>query len=225
MCSRHVFGAAAALAVVFVCVYALAQGQPQPPQPQPQPQQKNPGRTVLKNYYMEGEEELKSFTYKEQPPFKIYKPNDKWHFVDVSKFSGAQIQAIKDPQQRQKVEGFFKLCKCMMYNADIDAEARVVVGLGYGKKTLDQLMQEMETSLKQGYSDYKRISCKGKKKGSAAGACLIFEGTPKDQKKDRCLWYMFLKGDAFYQLRIHAVQETFDDNKKDFDALFKKWKI
>jgi hypothetical protein len=223
----------ATLGAVLVLVgSALAQGQPQPPQPPPQPKQpqqpqgKDVGRKLLRKYYMEGEEELKSFTYKENPPFKIYKPSDKWHFVDVAKFHGDQARAVQnDQERRKKIDSFFKICKFIMYNEEINAEARVLVGVGYGKKTLEQLMMDIENSLKQGYADYKRLSLKGKKKSKASGACLTFEGTPQNQKKDKCVWYLFLREDNFYQLRIHAEEETFKDNEKEFKKIYDKWKF
>ncbi len=176
---------------------------------------------------MEGEEKMKSFTYRDNPPFKIYKPGDKWHFVDMSKFHGAEAQAVgNDPNRRKQIDDFFKICKCIMYNEELVAEARVFVGTGAITKTIEEIMKETEHNLKtSSFESYKRVSLKGKKKNKAAGACLIFEGNRKNQPKDKCIWYLFLREKAFYRLCIDCLEEKFKDGEKDFKKLYDKWKF
>jgi hypothetical protein len=207
--------------VMLLCVYtALAQSQPQP-----KPQKQESPREKLKEYYMENDEKVKSFTYKEQPAFKIYKPSKEWHFVDMSKYHGAQAQKARSQQQRQQIDGFFKVCKCIMHNGEANAEASVLVTMGILRKKLDLIMADMENSLKQSFADYKRVSLKSKKKRGAFGACLVFEGTPKGQPKDTHVWYFLVRDKCIYQLRMACETEKYEEAKKDFDKIYKKWKF
>ena len=238
--------AATAAAVVFgaviFCFYAaMAQDPPPPPpppappqpQPQPQPQQpkaepqKDSPRKVLKNFYIEDDEKTKSFTYKENPQFKLYKPTDNWHFVDVAKLHSAEVKNIKDPKDREKIDNFYKVCKCIMYNEELNAEARVLVGVGLGNKTLDVIYKELKHNLSLSVKDYKELSAKNKKKGGAQGFCFVFEGTASNGEKEIYTWYLFVKNNCFYQLRIVCPEEKNKDKKvqKELEKIYSKWKF
>lgn len=227
--------------VTFCFCAAMAQDPPPPPppppppqpQPQPQPQQpkaeekKDSPRKVLKNFYMEDDEKTKSFTYKDSPPFKLYKPNDNWHFIDVTKLHGAEAQKIKDPKEREKVDNFYKACKCIMYNEELNAEARVLVGVGLGNKTLDVIFKEMKHNLSLSVKDYKELSAKGKKKSGAQGFKFVFEGKTSAGEKEVYTWYLFVKNNSFYQLRIACPEEKNKDKKvqKELEKIYSKWKF
>lgn len=218
---RFVLAAFVAAVVVFVFAYsAMAQSQPQP-----QPEEKKSPRERLKEYYLFNDEEVKSFTYKQQPPFKVYKPSENWHFVDMSRYHSAQSQMARTQQQRQQIESFFNMCKCIMHNEELDSEAAVMVTMGVLRKPLDKVMEEIEFNLKKSLPDYKRESCKGKKKNGAVGACLIFEGTAKGQPKDKHVWYFLVRDKAIYQLRMACEAEKYKEAKKDFDKIYRKWKF
>ena len=207
----------AGVLLVFAC-YAMAQSQPQG-------EKQESTREKLKNYYAEGEEKAKSFTYKEQPAFKIYKPSVDWHFIDMARYQGDQAKKARTQQQAQQIANFFKLCKCIMHNGEINSEAAVIVSRGVLRATLDKVMQDIEFNLKKSLPDYKRISCKGKKKNNATGACLVFEGTPKGQAKDAHVWYFMVRDKCIYQLRMACEAEKYKEAKKDFDKIYKKWKF
>ena len=216
---RFVTGALIIAAVVLCCYCALAQSQPQGQKKQESPRER------LKNYYAEGEEEAKSFTYKEQPAFKVYKPSKEWHFIDMEKYKYDQSKKARTQQQAQQIASFFKLCKCIMHNGEVNSEAAIFASQGVLRTTLDKVMEEMEFNLKKSLPDYKRVSCKGKKKNNATGACLIFEGTPKGQKKDTHVWYFMVRERCIYQLRMACETEKYKEAKKDFDKLYRKWKF
>ncbi len=220
MRSRRVIQGALIIVAVVLCYYcALAQSQPQGQKKQESPRER------LKNYYAEGEEKAKSFTYKDQPAFKVYKPSKNWHFIDMARYHGDQAKKARTQQQAQQIASFFKLCKCIMHNGELKSEAAVIVSKGVLRGTLDKVMQEMEFNLKKSLSDYKRISCKGKKKNKATGACLVFEGTPKGQAKDTYVWYFMVRDKSIYQLRMACESEQYKKAKKDFDKIYKKWKF
>jgi len=217
--------------LIGIACAAMAQNQPQPGpgqpgQPQPQPQKpRETARQMLKNYYLDGEEKEKSITWKEKPAFKLYKPGDKWHFVDLAKLHGNQSRNVQNEEQKKQVDDFFRVCKCIMHNAEIDAEARVLVGIGLGGKTIDVIAKEMEHSLKTSLKQFERIALKGKKKNGAVGFMLEYTDTPQGQEKDHQLWYVFVKNDCFYQLRVGIVDKNYEDNKKELDKIYSKWKF
>lgn len=217
--STILVAALVAAAVVLTGVYsAMAQSDPQP-------EKKESPRERLKKYYLENDEEVKSFTYKETPVFKVYKPGENWHFIDMSKYQYEQTRAARTPQQRQQIDSFFKICKCILHNGELNSEAAVFVTTGILRKSLDLVMQDLENAVKKSLPDYKRISCKGKKKNGAVGACLVFEGTTKDQPKDTHVWYFLVKGRAIYQLRMACESKKYKEAKKDFDKIYRKWKF
>lgn len=217
--STVLLAALVAAAVVLTGVYsAMAQSNPQP-------EKKENPREKLKDYYVENDEKVKSFTYKETPAFKLYKPGESWHFVDMSRYQSAEVQKARTPQQRQQIDSFFKICKCILHSGELNSEAAVFVSTGVLRKSLDLVMQDLENAVKKNLPDYKRISCKGKKKNGATGACLVFEGTAKGQPKDTHVWYILVKGTAVYQLRMACGSDKYEDAKKDFDKIYSKWKF
>jgi hypothetical protein len=197
--------------------------QPEPPAPPKKEESPAPGQKTLKDFYREGEAKENSFTCKDEPAFKIYKPGDKWHFVDLSKLQAAELQNQSDPNKRKEIEDFYKSCKFMMHNEETKATVRVLTGRT--NKPLKDIVSEAESSLQTGFAGFKLVSRKAKQKCEAEGACITFEATPQNQKPIKCVLYIFVKNGFIYQLRMVCEKEKFDASGKDFKKIYEKWKF
>ncbi|MFH1421099.1 MAG: hypothetical protein ABIH42_00045 [Planctomycetota bacterium] len=178
-----------------------------------------------KQLHQPGEEKEDTFTCREEPGYKIVKPDmKKWHFLDMSKLLAKDLDREKDSEKRQSIEALYRVLRFIMYNEDTNAIAKVTIYPQEKDKDLKTIVLEIESSLQNNVKNFKVLTKKEKQKSGAFGALVEFE-EGEGKAESRHVLYVFIKNNNVYQLQMSCTKDKFEQSEKDFDKIYNKWKF
>ncbi|MCX7703475.1 MAG: hypothetical protein N2234_05185, partial [Planctomycetota bacterium] len=115
-----------------------------------------------KDYYLKDDAKTKYVKRSEQPAFKLYKPEEDWHFIDLEKLKEFEMNAAKeDEKKKEEVKKKYEVTYCRLYREGKEAHAVLLIVALTGKiGTLDDYVKQIKESLIKGLTNYKSLSDK-----------------------------------------------------------------
>jgi len=182
-----------------------------------------------KDYYIKDDAKTDYIKRKEQPAFKLYKPSDDWHFIDLDKLKELELNNAKeDEKKREEVRKKYEATYCRLYREGKEAHAILGIVALTGKiGTLDDYVKQIKENLIKGLTNYKSLSDKNLAKGQVAVRMLEYEfSADKEGKRmGQGRRYVFLKNNYLWQLIIETSKDIWKDLEKEFDTLYKKFEF
>jgi len=183
-----------------------------------------------KDYYIKDDAKKKSIKRtRKQPAFIIYKPSSDWHFIDLEKLKEFELgRAGDDDKKREKIQKRYEVTYCRMYREGKEAHALLLImPVTNQKAKLDDYVAQIKTNLIKSLKNYKLLSDKTSVRYRAVVRTLIYEFSSDEEGKrmHKARRYIFLKNNFLWQLLIETHKGNYEDLKKEFDKLYKKFKF
>lgn len=188
------------------------------------------GEFNWKDYYTKDDAKRKYIKHtKKQPAFVIYKPSKEWHFIDLEKLKEFELSRVgKDEKERERIQKRYDATYCRMYREEKEAHALLlIISVTNKNAKLDDYLVSIKKNLIKALKNYRLLSDKTTVRKGVVVRFLQYEfSTDKDGKvMNRARRYIFLKNGFLWQLIISTHKDKYEDLKKEFDRLYKKFKF